>query len=371
MAFSQSQIPAYILPGMTAHVTLTAGGVGANYLRVWYTDAPPGSKAKAELLKAAAGRVVAWEGDSGDVFKWTPDVGGRYPIAVQEYTRAGGNSGGGYAHAPENAPLETQVGAEQTGSLVCAQLLEQTIGAGKHTATLVVAVADSTIRPTTLAVHGIDTPAVVSPRSDAALTASLDSGVITAAADMADVAVATAAGSLDTVIADMQATINAHFATAASVHAAADSDNTVADYYAIAELSTQGAQASLSAIAQALDRHMRNDSGSGTGTGAFHVLGGVNIPDWKNLPRFAAAAEDPANTLALAAAIWSAYEAHRVDAAVHIGADAAHVLTALPTLHDTHRQFIAAATASAPTAPSVLNPGAVSLVHGAGMRVRR
>lgn len=370
MAFTQSQIPAYILPGMTAHVTLTAGGAGANYLRVWYTDAPPGSKVKGELDKTVNTRVLAWEGDSGDVFDFTPDKGGRYAIAVQEYTLLGGAAGGGYEGAPQSYPTETKVGAEQTGSLVVAEVLEQTIGTGSDSATLLVTVADSTIRSTSVAVHGIKTPDIVSPRTVRATTAMLDTGVVAAHAALADVAATTAIGDWPTILADLRTKLNAHMSST-TYHDTADSANLVADSYAIVSASVEGVRDALTEIALLLDRHMHNDDGTGTGPGAtrYHYLATVNVPDWKNLPHIKGAA-DASGNIALAGAIWAAFEAHRIDTGVHKVSDTADALTALPKAHDVHRQFVAVAAALAPTAPAVMNPGVVSLVHGAGMRLR-
>ena len=362
-----TQTPTYALPGQQIQTVVTATGSGANYVRIWCTDAPNGSTRKALLDADASSRVFEWEGKSGETWSLTPDKAGVFVFAVQEYTKGGIGTVKSYDHDTGNAPTETKVGTESTPSVYVGHRLEQRIGTGADTATLVLHVWNDTIRATTLKQHGIKSPAVIDTSGDRAHTASLDADVSTALDALADVVATTAIGDPSALLTAQLSVIAAHYSQA-GVHAANDSDNVPGNAYKVPAASAVGSIESAAELAKSLNRHMRNDSGSGTGSAGYHAATTDDDVDWPNLPALTTAAQlhDMATAIA---ANYDSYEAHRINTVVHGSADSTNVMAAPPKLYDVHRAFLSALRATSPTNPATMNSGATALVHRGGFRI--
>lgn len=162
--------PALLVPGLQCRVRFTP--VTGNFVRVWVTDAPLGSQLKAQVEANADNRVRITElkelKEGGAIsFEWTftPDKGGKYLLAIQEYQK-GTDFGGGFSDDPDALQKEVEVNAEDTSKTVTVcQRLTQRMGTADDGATLVVYVSDDTIRSTQLEVHGEKSPAIIEPTS--------------------------------------------------------------------------------------------------------------------------------------------------------------------------------------------------------------
>lgn len=368
MAITLAQVPTYPAPGRKVRVTVSASG-GGDFARVWLTDAPLGSEWRKKLAESTASRLEIAACDVGQAFEFTPDVGGAYVCAAQEYTLGATAHGGAYDGDPDGYQTETKVGSESTLYLYVGERLKQTIGTGADTAVLAVWVWNDTIRQTTLAEHGEVTPALSNPSTDRARIASLDAAVVVALTALVNQSASTALGTLSTVLTNIGTKLLAHEALLTS-HANADEDNEPDTRVDLAS-GVEGVVTAAQNLATLLSRHIRNDdAGSGTLTAAssYHVISAVPVIDWTNIPAFQNCATIE-QALSVIASVWEAYESHRVSTAVHIAADSTNTLTSLPLLLRVHKAFSAAVRAMAPTAPGVVNAATARLVFGAGFRL--
>ena len=359
--------PTYPVPGREARVTATAGN-GGNFVRLWVTDAPVGSELRKRLTDTGATRIQIHEGDSGDAFSFTPDVGGVYVIAAREYSKGAATFGGSFEGDTQAYASETATDVERSLSLYVGQRLTQSLGFGADAAQLVCYVWGSTIRRTRVDAHGEASPAIVRWTSERARTAALSATMATKLAALVDVAVSTAVGTPATILNEMVADINAHMAMGATTHNSADADNTL-DRTLDGASAPEGIQYVANQVATALARHMLNDddgAGPGTAASAYHQ---ISTPkgDWASLAALRNCG-DTASAFAVIGAIWDAYEAHRVNTAVHGTADATNTLTALPALLAVHQTFASVVRAASPTAPASENAGATYLIHVAGFK---
>lgn len=352
-------LPTYPIPGAQFAASFTLTESGTNYVRVWCTAAPDGSELDKKLDETAASspRVLVYEGDGTTAAKDMPwraklDKGGVYTLVAQEYTKGTG-FGGGYQDDDRANLEETKVGSEATLSLYIGQRFTSTVGTNPDTAKLVFWVFNNTIRQTTLALHGESTPAVTNPATARAKTAATCAAVAAELSPLIGMAVSTAlaTSSLDVTLADFITRFNAHIArTTGSTHANADADNAI-----VTDLAGMPTPTSLpSFVNEALRRlrqHMTNDSGSGVGsaTSTYHSPGAVDTADMTNLPlvRSTSSADDG---YAAFADLYRAYEAHRVNTAVHGAADNVNSLAAIPQLMQVNQRFLESLASTAPTA---------------------
>ena len=362
MAISLITSPQYPTTRKKTNVTFSASG-GGNYVRVWVTDAPPGSTFKTQLDEAGATRLQVFDGDVSGTWYFAPDAGGVYTFATQEYTKGASGYGGRYEGDPEGYGSETKIGTESTRTINVGERLTMPVGTSGHRATLVLWVWDDTIRATTYELHGEVSPALIDSTTPRAETATIASAVKTALTALVDMSANTALGTPSSILANIRTKLNAHIGSGA-FHSNADSDNTVAASFANAS-SIDGAAKMVSELSSKLDRHQRNDSGSGTGSAGspYHNSSGADLTH----SRLISSASEVADTIAAIADVWRVYEAHRADATVHTSADGTNTLTALPKLLDLHRAFLVEIASTSPTAPAAANPGVTLLVHGAGM----
>src|SRR5262245_53582646 len=144
--------PTFAPPKGEVQVRFALSEPSANFVRVWVTEAPPGSELKTKLDKATQNRFAVYTGDGGDANPWkqTFDLGGKYTLVAQEYVRGAQPYGGGYQGSPDGNPSETKVGSESTLELFIGQRLTSVIQAGEHQVTLALWVWDSKIQQTTL-----------------------------------------------------------------------------------------------------------------------------------------------------------------------------------------------------------------------------
>lgn len=348
--------PTYIIPGKPTQVIATASD--GNWVDVVLTAAPKASALAKRLEDEERSELQLWSSQTGIKHEFTFDVAGRYVCTVREITKSGVTFHGGYSNDPDGLRTETIFGTESY-SFVVGQKLTASLAIGRESGTLALYVWDSTIRATTVPIHGEKTPRV-DATSEKMKIASESSTVTTALAALDGVAATTAVGSFATVGSDIIATFNSHI-TGTTVHYAADTDNSIVSDFAGAS-NTVGLTETLTQMAAKFRAHMLNDAGTGYGIGsaAYHSAG-----DWNDLPAVTGAS-DTLNTGVMLASLWHSYESHRV-ASPHKGNDSANTLDALPALLDVYRNVIAVVTSDSPTAPATDNPGAVTLVNRAGL----
>ncbi len=354
-----STVPTLVASGKKSRVKFTLTESNTNYVRVWCTAAPEGSGLGNKILAlgkiASAPRVQVFEGQGGADHPWanTFDKGGVYTLKAQEYTK--GNAwGGGYLNDPRGAPTETKVGSEATLSLLVGDRLTHQLGTGPDQATLVVYAWNDTIRRTSKATHGEDSPAIVNPTSERARAAAGKAAVLTQLGFLVDDTLTSLLGasSLLGVVADLQSKFDTHL-TFASRHDTNDTNNTIGT-----ELSTtvspDGFPAALALIARKIRQHLTNDSGSGAGSAAYHKVSGNEKADWLNVPIMMSCTPETATAL-LSDLVRSVYE--------HVGGPGAptvaihgnnttttQVPATIGSLVELHRAFFTALALNAPTA---------------------
>lgn len=361
MAINFGTTPTYPLPGA---ISITVVCTVGNFWRAWLTDCPRDSVLYTKLTAAGGLRLQLAEGTSSVPLKITFDVPGVYTLRIQEYTKGASATRGGYVEAPQNFATETKISEETAKTVIVGSRLECELGVGGDRARLLVHVWGDTIRQTFTESHGVVSPSVIGWTNDKARTSALAVNVANSTAALIGVTAATALGSASGALDNIISKFNLH-RVQSGVHAANDTDNVISTAYKSAS-SPEALWRSISEVVRLLRRHMLNDSGTGTGSAAYHNPGTVNTVDWTNLPNHTGAG-DVAPALAAIGAIWNAYEAHRVST-IHATSDTTNTLTALTKILQVHADFGAALQSASPSVPASANSGAVVLVHGAGFR---
>lgn len=364
-----STIPDRAVPRRNTAITFTKTNAAADYLRVWLTDAPVGTPERAQIEDSGFGRILFHEGDSGSRKEFVPQKGGKYRLVTQEYTLISGSHGGSYENDPNAAPRETKVGSESNVTLTIGQRMVMECGASPDVADLVLFVFDDTIRATSLDIHGETTPVIKGGSTNRANMALATTAVRTAVSGLVDVTVATAIGTVSTILSEMVTDFNAHL-DEASVHANDDTDNDLDSGFGSAPTPAEMARI-VTALLRSLRQHLLNDNGQGPGTAGTDPATGDATPDpyhsafdYTNLPLFESAS-GPESYRALAD-IWRSYEAHRANATIHDAADSTNTLTALPALLAVHSAFFSQLAAISPTVPDTQTSGAVQLMTQVG-----
>jgi len=374
---SFSFAPAYPVPERACKLRFTLTEAGTNYVKVWCTAAPDGSELARKLDDKRVrdpstgvltdARVKVYEGPGGaeNEIAFEPDVGGKYLFTAQEYTKGAAAHGGGYQDSPSSYQSETAAPAASALILTVGNRMTHRLGTGANTAELVVYVWASMVLPTTLAVHGEDTPAIINPSSSLARTAAINSTVQAQVATMVGATVTTILGTISDVINNMLTRWNIHVASAA-FHAAPDTENDVAVSFR-SPIGVSGSQTSANMLLRKLRNHFGNTrDGEEIGNDGWHAPGASAYADLANMP-IAGQAGDAASLYALAGDLYRAYEAHRPSLTYHSAADNT-ALAVAPPLVLLHRYFFDCLRQGAPTAASTENQGRVTLAQTAGFK---
>lgn len=365
MAVSLATSIAVPIANKQTHLTFTA--TTGNFVRLWCTAAPVGSKLRTKLDVDVSARVHVLDADSARQYPYTFEVAGAYQFAATELTKGAAPYGGGYQTAPNSAPAEIVLG-ETALTLFVASRLTATMGIGGDTANLVLYVADTTIRQTTLAVQGEATPAIEKPKTDKASTAAGNAGLLAALALLAGVNAATSLGDLSALATDFIDKFNAHVQSSVFHYTGDISANVIPSAFRN-PANAEALKRALAIILRSLSAHIRNDSASapvGTGALTFHVISTVGVVDWASMPLFESTSTISEHVRGLADA-HRAFESHR-PAAAHLVPDNTNVLTALSPLLNVHALFLAGLANLSPPAPVTDNSAKTVLVHGAGFQ---
>jgi len=364
MAVTFTTQPQYAAAGRDTFVAFSVTGTG-NFLRGFFTDAPIGSEVKTQLLNSGSARVPAFDSDTDKTWTFRPDVGGVYSFQVEQYQKGTSNYGGGYQDSPDGFRTETLTETSNT-TLSVGQKLTQRIGFGGDTATLTLFVVGDVIRATTFDQYGFTSPLISDAKTPKALTASLNPGVIAAAATLVGMASATALQNPPGILDNIVAAFNAHIVDA-TYHPTPDTDNGASAAYLSAE-SPEGLKRAVTQLLKLLDQHMRGDDGGtttstgGTGTRPYHVS---SQTDWLNAA-LATNAGDTLDTFVALCDLWRAYDGHVRNAVVHSAPGPAHTPSPLFGLPKLHVLFLAQLSTPTPTAPPSVNAAVTALIHGAG-----
>lgn len=354
--------------------TLTTG----NYVRLWCTDAPVGSKLKTELGNSEANRVEVYANESiasTPPFVFQPDKPGRYVLLAQEYQRGASGYGGGYAGDPKGYDSEKKL-SESSLTLDFGTRVTTTLGVSPDTATFVCHIFGDSVQATTFSLHGETTPAIIDPKSPAAKTAATIFGIPSDMAVFVGQNATTMAGDMNTVVFDMINKMSGHFQNitgSPQVHAHKDSANTPNSAF-VKPTNKKMFIKAVGEIVAALTLHMNTDAarktpfvGSGVGTGDWHEPSGNAIADGTN----AVIAQQPTTVESAYIALsdcWRAYHDHISNLDVHGSADVTYPLAAAPLLMQLHIAFLRAVAAAAPTPAPTENPGVPVLVNVAGFK---
>lgn len=368
MAVTLATIPNPALAGRKCQISVTASS--GNFVRVWCTDAPRDSKLRLALDKSGASRTIVFQGvDSGSSVDFLADKGGAYVFLLEEFTKGAAAYGGGYEGDPNAAPAEDLL-ASNSATLHFASPLVCNLGLGQDTAELLLYVNNNTIVATSNETHGVQSPAIRSPKSPKAKIAADATSVRTAVAALANITVTDAlTPTVSETIDDLITNLNAHFVLA-GIHSNNDTHNTVEEAFSNGT-SPDGQKKALSELRRRLDNHFRNDNPNatppGTGSGTYHNSG--DTVDWTNIP-LQGSPSDQVSVLALTADAWRSYEAHRVDEdnSLHDNPDNTNAAATLSPLLALHKAFVAQIALLVPVTPPNEHPGKAVLINGAGFK---
>lgn len=312
MAIAIDISPDYPLP--ENRVTVRFTGATTNYVRLWATEAPPGSAYRAKLDTAAATRVQVHEADVRQPWVFIPDAGGVYSFKAQEYARNQGY-GGSYAGDPDGFTTETPTGSEVSLSIEVGQKMTFPIGTNEHESTLVMHVWGAYIRAASVAIHGEVSPRIDPADTPLAINSARASGVTSKLAALAPtvaITAATAIGDLVDVFDDFIQQSDTHL-TNPGTHNVDDNENSVPQAY-----KTPSTQAALiESIGKAIEvfaAHMANDDRGGDGPGSTLYHGGGARRADRNNTLLAGPPSDMPSALIALADLCRAYTAHEVDA---------------------------------------------------------
>jgi hypothetical protein len=365
MSVTIATIPSPALGGKTCKLALTAST--GNFVKVWCTNAPVGSKLRKALDDSGASRVIVLGGvDSESQTDFTPDKGGGYVFVLEEFEKGAAAYGGGYLGDPNAAPAEELLSTTTTTVYFASQLTCK-IGVAGDTAELLLYVNDDQIIVTTEKDHGVLSPAIRNPVTPKARLSAELTTVRAAVADLAGTATTTL-GDLGDEIDAFISVYNAHLVES-GVHDANDTDNAITASFLGAE-NPEGQKRALARIRDALDHHIRTDNPNatptGTGTGDYHDTGSV-VADLSNLLLNAQPSSDIAGLFSSFADAIRAYEAHRVSG-VHDSADATNTFTATAPLLLLHIAFNEQLAKYTPTTPPNEHSAKALLINGGGFK---
>lgn len=356
-------LPGQPVSGRECKLVLTA--TTGNFLRVWCTNAPPGSKLRTELDSSGASRVNVTEADAGSQVPFTADKGGAYVFFLEEITKGASAFGGVYDTDPNKAPSEAIIGTASV-TLHFASALTCNLGVGQDTAELLVYVHDTSIIVTTAELHGVTSP-VLRKTTSALAKVAAESSVVRAATQGLVGAAVTVLGTTNVLIDSLINCLIGHFVEP-TTHASDDSDNAPSTVYLNAT-TTEGQKKAVAALRKSLDNHMRNDdvtaSIPGTGSGAYHDGAGGKV-DWANAP-LPVAPSDALSVLVSLADAYRAYEAHRLSN-VHTSSDTVNVAVAPSPLILLHVYFLAQLATQDPVNPTNEHSAKSLLVSGGGFK---
>ncbi len=364
--------PALPAPKRQVSVTFSLTESGSDFIRVWCTVAPTGSELDSKINSAndPRNRYQIFEGSVSQSWNFTFDKGGKYTFVAQEYLKGAGY-GGGYEGDPNGAANEELIGAESTLTIHIGQRVTQPVGPAGDQSTLVLWVWDDTIRETTKAFHGEDSPCLAqlstTPR---ALTALQSASVETALANLIDVNVTTAIGNVSTIVSQLVDQINEHFADS-SAHLTDDTANTIRLSFSFATSATELPKFVNQAI-QSLSAHYVNDFGAaGTGvygpdTAAFHQPASTIVSDRVNALVYQSVSSFGEAYGALAD-IYRSAVAHALNDTVHTLTSALG-LSALPKILLVHSAYCAILASTNPAVPPAQSTGVQTLISSAGFK---
>lgn len=360
-------IPAQVLPGKQAQLVFTATA-GGNYVKVWCTAAPRGSKLRAELDKQQTERVlVVSESDISKRAEYTFDVGGAYVLQVEEFTKGAEAYGGRYRGDPDGFRTEARVDAANV-TISVATLLTCELGVQPDTATLQLYVSGDDIIKTTIASHGFASPSIERPTSDKARAASDSANVAAFLAAIGGTAAATSVGALTSQVDTFIDQFNSHIDDS-SAHANADSDNGITAGFKGPQ-TTKALVRSLAECSRRFLNHIQNIDPNATdpfpGSGDYHEDDGEPVSDWSAL-LLATGGNTASACQVLFADLVRCYSTHIANDDVH-SSTGAWSLGSQPALTSLHRWFLAELAALDPTPPANEHPAKVTCVSRAGFK---
>ena len=89
MTASISTVPTYAVPNHPAQVIFQPGNGATNFVRVWATTAPEGTKLRKQIDDDKLNRELIYQGPGGTDYplRITFEKGGAYSLILQEYER--------------------------------------------------------------------------------------------------------------------------------------------------------------------------------------------------------------------------------------------------------------------------------------------
>jgi hypothetical protein len=185
-------LPVYPIPEQRCELTFSGLDPATNQITIYPVSAPIGSRVRGDIDASKGTRVEEYTGKSSLPWVFTPDVGGRYVFNVEEST----------INAPRGKRFDLDtygspdpaIAQTSTVSLFVGERMTLSLGESPHAAQLACYVWNETIRATTLAVHGEDTPALSGATSPRSAIAILDAALLADVATMSGSTVAAFTG---------------------------------------------------------------------------------------------------------------------------------------------------------------------------------
>lgn len=363
-------IPALVLPGKQVQLVFGAES-GGNFVKVWCTSAPRGSKLRKQLDDTQSQRVIViTESDIAKRPAYTFDVGGAYELQIEEFQKGAEAYGGSYRGDPDGHRTEDRITAASRVVSVCTRV-EAEIGVSPDTAAVQLYVKDNLIVPTTVAAHGVLTPSITRPATDKAQAAA-DSVAVTAALAAIPTDALVALQNWQQQISSWITKFNGHIGDA-TFHANADANNTIGDAFRSPQ-NLKSIMRTLAECAKKFGQHITNVDASPTATTApepgnasYHENGGLTASDWESA-LLASGGSSMGACLMLFADLHRCLSSHEQNATVHLEADTTHTPISLGAIPALYSAFLDEIAAFSPTTPANEHSAMTVLVSGAGFK---
>jgi hypothetical protein len=368
-----SHSPLFPAPNKAVAVSFALTNSSANFIRVWCTVAPTGSNLEKLINdnKDPRNRIVFFEGSPSTVLDYQFDKGGKYTFVCQEYVKGSGY-GGGYEGDPNGNVKETKLGSEISQYIYIGQKVTQPIGPPSNQATLTLWVWNDTIRRTTKAFHGEDSPSIIAASPTARVKAAIESETVQDALDfLIDKTATVAAGNVATKVLEIWTAIAEHYANAGAHPVEIDVENVLVDGFSTAYSNTELPKF-VNQVLKSLIAHYTNDGGvDGSGvygpdSQPYHKPSLEIVNDRLNIPVYQSVSKYDEAYGALAD-IQRSLSAHTLDSTVH-GFVEDSGLTALSPIWAVHSAFCSEIASTNPSVAPAQSTGVHTLISTAGFK---
>ena len=351
--------PVYPVPGQKVQVTFSALNAATTHVVLTPLLAPVDSELREQIDQHGARVEPVFNELATNRFDFEPDKGGVYTFTLREEQRSLERSKR-HEKDTQGSPNPTVV-ATSTVTISIGEELTLQVGTGEDVTTLRLFVWGDSIRATTLEQHGIATPVLDEPQSQAAENAAIDSSVVSALEALSGQTATTVLGSFNSDFEAVRDNCNTHFSSAV-YHTNSDALRSLGDAYTADSI--VAAEKSVNELWARLNDHMLNvtnlDDSVDPPFPATH-----QEPDGTTYLITQGASSTRASQYMALADILVALEVHKDVSDAHLTDDSS-ASVAGSLLLQVFSAYVRALRASSPASPPEQNSARALLVHFGG-----